>query len=396
MKILVVCQYYYPEPFRLHEVCEALAERGADVTVLTGLPNYPMGIIPEEYQHGKKRDEVLNGVHVIRVNEIPRGKGKIALAKNYASYTFNASMKALFMKKDFDAIFVYQQSPVLMAIPAYVAKWFSKCKKLYIYCLDLWPESLSSLGISEDSAFYKMIKKVSIKIYNGATVLSYTSRQFIEYFEKELKLKQKNYKYIPQFADALFEDVKDEEHEGFNLVFAGNIGEVQAVDTIIRAAALLKDFPAKFYIVGDGSAYDECLKLAEELKVTDSVIFTGRKPVEEMPKYYAMADAMLVTLADKKAISYTLPGKVQSYMAAGKAILASANGEIPVVLTDAKCGKCVKAHDSEGLARLIREIDVNELKVMGINSKEYYEKNFSKKSHIDMIEELIKGNTEIE
>lgn len=391
MKILVVCQYYYPEPFRLHEVCEALCERGHEITVLTGLPNYPMGIIPEEYKHGKKRDEMVRGVHVIRVNEIPRGKGKIALAKNYASYTFNASMKALTMKKDFDAIFVYQQSPVLMAIPAYVAKWFSKCKKLYIYCLDLWPESLSSLGVSEESTFYKMIKKVSIRIYNGASVLSYTSRQFIEYFEKELKLKQKNYKYIPQFADALFEDVQNEEHSGFNLVFAGNIGEVQAVDTIILAAALLKDTDVKFYIVGDGSAYEECRKLSEELGVTDSVIFTGRKPVEEMPKYYAMADAMLVTLADKRAISYTLPGKVQSYMAAGKAILASANGEISVVLSDAKCGLCVKAHDSEGLAKTIRELDINELKKMGENAKDYYNRNFSKKTHIDMIEELIKG-----
>lgn len=391
MKILVVCQYYYPEPFRLHEVCEALCERGHEITVLTGLPNYPMGIIPEEYKHGKKRDEMVRGVHVIRVNEIPRGKGKIALAKNYASYTFNASMKALTMKKDFDAIFVYQQSPVLMAIPAYVAKWFSKCKKLYIYCLDLWPESLSSLGVSEESTFYKMIKKVSIRIYNGASVLSYTSRQFIEYFEKELKLKQKNYKYIPQFADALFEDIQNEEHSGFNLVFAGNIGEVQAVDTIILAAALLKDTDVKFYIVGDGSAYEECRKLSEELGVTDSVIFTGRKPVEEMPKYYAMADAMLVTLADKRAISYTLPGKVQSYMAAGKAILASANGEIPVVLSDAKCGLCVKAHDSEGLAKTIRELDINELKKMGENAKDYYNRNFSKKTHIDMIEELIKG-----
>ena len=391
MKILVVCQYYYPEPFRLHEVCEALAERGHEITVLTGLPNYPMGIIPEEYKHGKKRDEMLNGVHVIRVNEIPRSKGKIGLAKNYASYMINASFKALYMKKDFDAIFVYQQSPVLMAIPAYIAKWFSRCKKLYIYCLDLWPESLSSLGISEDSLFYKIIRKISIKIYNGASILSYTSGQFIKYFKDDLKLKQKNYKYIPQFADSLFEDVINTEHEGINLVFAGNTGEVQAVDTIIRAAALIKDMPVKFYIVGDGSCYDELRKLAEELKVIDSVIFTGRKPVEEMPKYYAMADAMLVTLADMRAINYTLPGKVQSYMAAGKAIIASANGETEVIIKDAGCGKCTGAHDAEGLAEIIRHLDAAELRTMGKNAKEYYDKNFSKKTHIDMMEELVGG-----
>ncbi|MBR6158875.1 MAG: glycosyltransferase WbuB, partial [Lachnospiraceae bacterium] len=147
MKILTVCQYYHPEPFRIHEVCEELVKRGHTVTVLTGLPNYPMGVIPEEYRGREHMDETVNGVHVIRVKERPRTPGKIGLARNYVSFVWHASLKALTMKKDFDVIFVYQLSPVLMAIPAYVAKWFSRTKKIAIYCLDLWPESLTSLGI---------------------------------------------------------------------------------------------------------------------------------------------------------------------------------------------------------------------------------------------------------
>lgn len=391
MKILVVCQYYYPEPFRIHEVCEELVARGHEVTVLTGLPNYPMGIIPDEYKGGQRRREDINGVKVIRVNEIPRTDGKIGLAKNYVSFVCSGSLKALTMKKDFDVIFVYQLSPILMAIPAFVAKWFSKTKKLALYCLDLWPESLASLNIQKDSAFFKMIKHVSKKIYNGADVVGYTSTQFETYFREELRLKQKNYRYIPQFADALFDEVSENNSEGINFVFAGNVGKMQSVDTIIRAAALVDDANIRWHIVGDGFALDSCKELARKLGVEDRVIFYGRMPVEEMPKYYAMADAMLVTLADNKAISYTLPGKVQSYMAAGKPILASAGGETKRLIEEARCGMCAAPEDADELAKLAKEIAKANTKAMGCRSREYYREHFSKKKHVDRIEEMLNG-----
>jgi len=389
MKILVVCQHYYPEPFRIHEVCEELAKRGHQVTVLTGLPNYPMGVIPEEYQKGKRRLEEINGVKIIRVKETPRKKGKVGLARNYVSFVWHGSWKALALKKDFDVIFVYQLSPILMAIPAYVAKWFSHKKKIALYCLDLWPESLVSLNISRDSSFFKIIKRVSKKIYNGAAVVGYTSGKFEDYFKDELKLKQKNYKYIPQFADALFSDVGSKSDGNFNLVFAGNIGEMQSVDTIIRAAGITSGNDVKWHIVGDGFALDDCRKLADELKVNDRVKFYGRLPVEKMPEFYEMADAMLVTLSDDKTISYTLPGKVQSYMAAGKPVLAAANGEIPVLIEAAQCGMCAPAENPEELARLALCMKESDLRKMGDNSRNYYNENFSKDKHVDRIEEML-------
>ena len=390
MKILVVCQYYYPEPFRIHEVCEELVKRGNEVTVLTGLPNYPMGIIPDEYKDGKKRLEDMNGVKVIRVNEIPRTKGKVGLAKNYVSFVWSGSLKALSMKKDFDVIMVYQLSPILMAIPAYVAKWFSRTKKIAVYCLDLWPESLVSLNISRESSFFKAIKFVSKRIYNGASIVGYTSAKFEDYFRDELKLKQKNYMYIPQFADELFSGIERENHEGFNLVFAGNIGEMQSVDTIIKAASMIEDSDVRWHIVGDGFAYEDCKKLADELGVNDRVTFYGRLPVEEMPRFYKMADVMLVTLSKDKTISYTLPGKVQSYMAAGKPILASADGEIPNLISKAECGMCAEAESAEELAMLVKQMKEANLELMGQKSRAYYDEHFSKEKHIDNIEKMLK------
>ncbi len=397
MKILVVCQYYYPEPFRIHEVCEELVQRGHEVCVLTGLPNYPMGVIAKEYQNGQRRDETVNGVHVIRVNETPRSEGKIGLARNYLSFVVKGSLKAMTMKKDYDVIFVYQLSPILMAIPAYVAKWFSRCKRLALYCLDLWPESLKSMNISEGSMFYKAIRTVSKIIYDRASFLSYSSRSFLDYFEDTLQLKQKNYEYIPQFADSLFDEVSPIAHDGFNYVFAGNVGMMQSVQTIIRAAGILKAdnrTDMKFYIVGDGFDIDNCKNCAKELGVEDIVEFTGRKPVEEMPYYYGIADAMIVTLADIKAISYTLPGKVQSYMAAGKPIVAAANGEIPRVIAEACCGLCSPAEDADQFAKLLLDFAQSDREQMGRNAKEFYYAHFSKHNHINQIEQMLKRITD--
>lgn len=393
MKILVVCQYYYPEPFRIHEVCEEFVNRGHEVTVLTGLPNYPMGIIPDEYKGKEHRDEVVNGVRIIRVSEIPRTKGKVGLAKNYVSFVVNGSLKALFMKKDFDVVMVYQLSPILMAIPAYVAKWFSRTRNICVYCLDLWPESLVSLGISKDSAFFKLIKWVSKRIYKGAYHIGYTSRMFKKYFNDVLNIRDEKFSYIPQFADSLFSEVNDSKSGDacVNYVFAGNIGEMQSVDTIIRAADILRDEAIKWHIVGDGFAYEDCKRLSKELGLDEQVIFYGRRPVEDMPEFYSMADAMIVTLADNDTISYTLPGKVQSYMAASKPIIAAANGETPIVLDEAKCGLCAPACNAKAFAKIAKEMAASDRKEYGLNSVKYYNEHFSKKTHVDRLEEMLEN-----
>lgn len=392
MKILVVCQYYHPEPFRIHEVCEELVRRGHDVTVLTGLPNYPMGVIPEEYKGKEHRDETVNGVHIIRVKERPRTPGKVGLARNYVSFVWHGCIKALFMKKDFDVIFVYQLSPVLMAIPAYVAKWFGRTKNLALYCLDLWPASLASLGIDKNSMFYRFMRSVSIRIYKGASVTGYTSRMFETYFREELGIGSGKYVHIPQFADELFSDVAaKEETDNIDYVFAGNVGNMQSVDTIIKAAALVRDERIRWHIVGDGFALDECKKLCDDMNLNDKVTFYGRLPVESMPKFYAMADAMIVTLADNDLISYTLPGKIQSYMAAGRAVIAAANGETKAVVDESGCGMCAPAEDEKALADIADKMAKSgDFRRMGEASRSYYDEHFTKTRHIDLIEKMLK------
>lgn len=389
MKILVVCQYYYPETVRITDICEELVKRGHEVKVITDIPNYPMGEIYEGYGLLKNRNQTINGVRVHRSFTIPRKSGPIFRVLNYYSFAFFSTIYAVFMKADFDVVFVNQLSPVMMAYAAIIyAKKHNK--KLVMYCLDLWPESLVAGGITRGSLVYKLFHKFSKDIYKQFDKILVTSKSFSNYFEKEFSLT--NTEYLPQYAEELFTPgfCRKEPDEYFDLMFAGNIGAMQSIDTIIKAAELLKNKKnIRWHIVGDGS---ELGNLKEQAKNLDNVFFYGRKSIEEMPKYYSMADAMLVTMKKDPIISLTLPGKIQSYMLAGKLILGAADGEIKNTINESKCGLCCDAEDYVGLAKLVVELSQNgETEKYAKNSFDYYEENFLKSHFIDfLIEELTK------
>ena len=395
MKILVVCQYYYPEPFRITDICESLVKRGHEITVLTGLPNYPEGKIYQDYRLGKKRKENFNGVNIIRCYEIGRGKSKIKLFLNYFSYAVSATLKALSMKNRYDVIFVYQLSPVLIGIPAMVYKKKFKTKILF-YCLDLWPDSLSAGGITQNSFVYKLFHKTSKWIYASADLLLITSSMFENYFRDNLRLNEIRIKHLPQYAEDIFNlELKNffdihKDCNSFDFVFAGNVGDMQSVDTIVRAANELKKInDITIHIVGDGSRLKDCKKLADKLSV-QNIRFHGRKPIEEMPKYYALADAMLITLKANETISSTLPGKVQSYMAAGKPIIAAIDGETRCVIEKAECGYICEPENYMALAKIIIKFYLsNEKEQMGRNAHKFYIENYDKEKFLNTIENSI-------
>lgn len=389
MKILVVCQHYSPEPFRISNLCGELVKSGHDITVLTGLPNYPDGIVKDDYRHGKRREETLDGVKIIRTFEIGRGKGNIKRFLNYFSYAFSATIKAKKLPGDFDLVLVYQLSPVMMAWPA-IAYKKKYNKKMFLYCLDLWPDSLVAGGIKRDSLVYKCFFKISTNIYNTADVISVTSSMFIDYFLETHHISKEKLVYIPQYAEDIYQidSLPTIKKNTYNFVFAGNIGEMQSVETIVKAALLLKNRKdVIIHIVGDGSKLEECKHLAEGL---NNVVFHGRRPIEEMPYFYEFADAMLVSLKSDSIISSTLPGKIQSYMAAGKPIIASAGGEIEHLIKEANCGYCSKSDDPEALSKCIYKfIYDGKAMELGSNSKKYYNENFAKEKVMGKIENML-------
>ncbi|MDD4802797.1 MAG: glycosyltransferase family 4 protein [Syntrophomonas sp.] len=380
MKLLVVCQYFYPEQFKVNDICFELVKLGHDVTVLTGLPNYPSGVTHKDYRWFKRRYENINGVKIIRTSLIGRGQGKIRLALNYLSFAVCSSIRALFMKKDFDLVLVYQLSPITMACPALLLKKLTG-KPILLYCQDLWPESIVAAGIKQESSIYRIILSLSRYIYKRADKIAISSKLFKNYFSEVIGI-DGDISYLPVYAESLFENIgpKSNKRETINLVFAGNIGEMQSVETIIKAANELKYCDnIKWHIIGDGSDRFSCEKMAIEFGLSN-VIFYGQRPLSEMPDFYSLADAFLVTLKANQEISYTLPNKVQSYMAAGKPVIGAIDGETRLVIEDAGCGYCCKAEDYLALAELIKEFALNQKNpgILGKNARKYYEEHFHK------------------
>lgn len=382
MRILVFSQYYYPEPFKIHEICEELVKRGNEVTVITGRPNYPDGDLFEGYGNENKMNEVINGVNVIRTKIVLRGHNPLSLMRNYFSYPLLAKKEIKKLNKEFDIVFVYQLSPVFMIKPAlYYKKKFKK--KVYIYCLDLWPESLKVLHISEKNIIFKFIKRICNKIYQQCDFISVTSPAFIEYLNKENDVNIDKINYVPQHGENLFLQVTPyQKQDKLNITFAGNIGKAQDFDCLIKAICQI---PNSYYnrfmitIIGSGS-YEEILKnKVKEHKLESIFKFEGRKSVENLIPYYNNTSLFLLSLEKNSSIGKTIPSKLQTYMSAGRGIIGSIDGTSSKIIKKAQSGVTCQAGDYRKLAQIIIDLlnDDSLLEKYAINSRKYFLNNFT-------------------
>ncbi|WP_279015118.1 glycosyltransferase family 4 protein [Thomasclavelia cocleata] len=394
MKILVISQYYYPEPFKVHEICEELVKRGNEVTVITGRPNYPEGNLIK----GDPMYQNLNGVEVIRTNIILRRHNFLSLIFNYLSYPILAKKEIKKLDKEYDVVFVYQLSPVLMIKSAlYYKKIFDK--KVYVYCLDLWPESLKAIKLSEGNPIYRIMLKISNNIYEKCDFISVTSPAFLEYLENVNKINKDKLNVIYQHGEKIFLDVKPyEKQDKLNITFAGNIGKVQDFDCLVRAVAQIPNSyysKLKITIIGSGS-YEVEFKQDVKKKQLDSVFdFIGRKKVEELIPYYNDTSLFLLSLEKNSNIGKTIPSKLQTYLSAGRGIIGSIDGTAAKIISDAKAGITCNAGDYKALSKIIIELlnDENKLEEYAINSRKYFINNFTIEKYIDEIsnkmEELV-------
>jgi glycosyltransferase involved in cell wall biosynthesis len=389
MKILVICQYYYPEPFKIHEICEGLVNRGHEVTVITGRPNYPDGILFEGYED--KMNEKINGVTVIRTPITLRGNNSLSLIRNYLSYPKLAKKEIDKLNDNFDIVFVYQLSPVFMIYPALYYKKKYK-KKVYVYCLDLWPESLKVLHIKENDIIYKIMKKICNYIYKKCDYISVTSPDFMNYIHEINGVDKNKINFIPQHGENMFLKVLSyKHHEKLNITFAGNIGKAQDFDTLVKA---VKEIPNQYYsklritIIGSGS-YEDDLKYNVKINnLEDIFYFEGRKRVEELLPYYNNATLFLLSLEKGSHISNTIPSKLQTYMSAGRGIIGSIDGPSASIIKEANAGKVCKAGDYKELSNIIMDmLNKNDeyFKELSINSREYFMNHFTLDKYIDSI-----------
>lgn len=395
MKILIVSQYFYPENFRVNDLVRSLVEKGHQVTVLTGQPNYPSGRIFSGYGIFRKWRQDYFGAKVIRVPLIPRGKGrKLELVLNYLSFVFFALVlgipQLLFGK--FDVQFVFATSPITAAIPACVLRKF-KGWPLAIWVQDLWPESVASVRAVKSSRIIGFIGSLVSWIYRNSDLLLVPSQGFRPSIRQWGGL-DNQITYIPNWAEDDYLSIPQVKplHKDFRMLFAGNLGHAQALEVLLAAAQLTRtNDKIQWHVMGDGSRRDWLLEQisAENLQ---NVIYHERRPVEDMPKVYQQFDALLVLLNEDPVMDVVLPSKVQSIMAAGKPVLASGGSEMQRVVREANCGVAVPAGKPERLAEAaiqLSQLTQEQCLSMGFRGREYFKENYRRDLIVPQIEQVF-------
>ncbi|MGM1056991.1 MAG: glycosyltransferase family 4 protein [Bacteroidota bacterium] len=397
MKILIVSQYFWPENFKINDLCSELVKLGHDVTVITGKPNYPKGKFFQGYGFFSPLKDDFNGVEVFRLPVIPRGNGSgLMLSLNYLSFVFFGCLFSLFHKKKYDFSFTFGVSPITSALPAVIHRIFYKTK-MVLWVQDLWPESvevtikLKSIILKKALiSLVKFIYKQSDKIFISSQSME---KSILEKLESD---EMKKISYLPNWAEDIYleNNIKKNKYsslmpKGFKIMFAGNIGWAQDFPSIVKAAQLLKkNGDIKFIILGDGSEKDYLLKQIKEFDLGETIYYLGSYPLEEMANFYFHADMMLLTLRDELIYSYTVPSKLQGYLAAKKPVAAMVNGETAEIIKKSKCGVVVDAGDTSAFVKELlksSKMPASLIYKMEQNGFEYYKKTFTKEIVINSI-----------
>jgi glycosyltransferase involved in cell wall biosynthesis len=391
MKLLLVSQYFWPESFGINALARALCERGVEVTVLTGQPNYPDGAIFPGYSAGSVRRENFKEVEIVRLPLYPRGaRSAVRLALNYLSFILAGSVLGPFLlrRRHFDAVFVYAPSPLLQALPAVGLAWLKRAP-LVVWVQDLWPESLVATGFIKNTAVLALVRRLVRFIYRYSDAILVPSEAFRVPIEALTDTPAKIRYYPNAYADSPVATEQSAEADalcadiscGFSVVFAGNLGMAQGLETILDAAEQLQARAAavRIFLIGSGS---QSVWLAEEIqrRALVNVILPGRFPPVAMEAIYAAASALLVSLRAEPIFALTIPSKVQGYLAAGKPIIAAIDGEGARVVLEAGAGLACRAGDATAMAdaiALLSLFDADKRAKMGENGRRYAIENFA-------------------
>jgi len=397
MRLLVVTQYFWPENFKINDLVAEWVRRGHQVVVLTGQPNYPDGRVFDEFRERPRDFDEYQGARIIRVPMLPRGRGSARLLLNYLTFAVSASLLGLWRLRgqEFDAILAYEPSPITVGIPAGVFRAFKKVP-LVLWVLDLWPETLQAVGVVRSKKLLYLVGKLVASIYKRCDLILAQSNSFVPAIARYAG-RGARIEYFPSWPDLVF-DAEDVEaaieipanHGGFNILFAGNIGEAQDFPAILAAVERLKGYPdIRWWIVGDGRMAGWVAEEIKARKLEACVSMLGRYPVERMPSFFKHADALLVSLKDEPIFALTIPGKLQSYLAAGIPVLAMLNGEGADVIRNANAGLACAAGDAKQLAQAVLELVAmsdDERLQLGENGRVYAQNEFNREVLMDKLE----------
>lgn len=402
--ILLITQYFYPETFRVNDLAVEWVKRGYKVTVLTGIPNYPMGKFFEGYDKKHRTRETWNGVNIIRIPLVARGNSRnkllnaIGMTRNY--FSFVRSGKRWVKSEEAanlhaDLVFTFEVSPMTQAK---IGVWYGKKYNVptFLYVTDLWPENVETVTGIHNRLIIGPIDRMVDKIYRDTGTLFASSQSFVEAIvNRKNPVDRKKVHYWPQYAEDFYRPMEAQKIDGidddgsYKIAFTGNIGTAQGLDVLPKTASLLKGEKIKFIIVGDGRYQPEFERQIKELNVQDMFTMIPRVQTDKIPAILSACNAGFISFRNIDLWQKTIPSKLQSYMACGKPIIASASGETQRIIDESQCGICAEIGNPEALAEGIRKMMILDNIKMGENSRAYFETHFAKKTIIDQMDKFF-------
>lgn len=405
--IMVISQVFYPEQFRINDICTEWIKRGYKVTVITGIPNYPQGKFYDGYGFFKKRRENYNGIDIIRLPLIPRGSNSLQLVLNYFSFVFSGFFWSLFTNIKADYVFIHMTSPMTQAL---IGVWYAKKLKIpcYIYVQDLWPENVEMIAGIKNKWILGGIGKMVDYIYDHCEKIFTTSKSFVESIANR-GVPKKKIIYWPQYAEDFYVPVPKKQVDEipidgtFNIIFTGNIGNAQGLEVLPQTAKILKSRgygeKIRFNIVGDGRSKKNLMNEVKENEVSEMFNFVPRQLPQRIPELLSASDAAFLSFLDTPLFAMTIPAKLQSYMACGIPIIAAAYGESKKIVEEAQAGLCCPPGKPEMLSDIILKMynmESTKLQQMGENARNYYKKHFDKQMLLRKMDEYFKNNSLME
>lgn len=398
----MISQYFYPEQFRINDICTEWVKRGYKVTVITGIPNYPQGEYYEGYGLFKKRRETYKGMNIIRIPLIPRGKNSIMLVLNYLSFVLSGFFWKIFTRIEANYVFICEVSPMTQALPGV---WYAKKRRIpcYLYVQDLWPENIEIVTGISNKTIIGVVGKMVDYIYARCSKIFTTSNSFVKAIAKR-GVPIERIEYWPQYAEEFYQPLEkpsiQESNGVFNIIFTGNIGNAQGLDILPKTAVILKEKNLErkicFNIVGDGRYKEELIRLVNTNNVSEMFNFIPKQPALRIPELIAANDAAFLCLTASQLFAMTIPAKLQSYMACGIPIIASADGEADKIIQEANAGVCCPAGEFQRLSEIIIELSYKtkeQLNQLGLNARKYYNDNFNKTELLNRMDCYFEDNS---
>lgn len=394
MKLFFFTQYFWPENFRINELVKYFSKYKP--FVLTSNPSYPSKSLFINKKYYRKKLQ-LGNFEIIRVPVFLRNVSNLSIFLNYISFFLSSLLIGIFKiyKKKFDIIFIFCPSPILNAIPAIIFKKLFK-KKVILWVLDLWPDTVIDLKIVKSSYLIWFLRKLVSYIYNNSDLILAQSKSIKSEIKKLTKTKCI---YFPSWPEEFKKNKKNKAKEVIStnklkILFAGNIGEAQSFETLIKCAKSMRYLNiVRWIIVGDGRWKKKLMHYIKIYNLENQFQLINNVPLKKINNFYNCADALYLSLKNNKTFRKTIPGKLQTYMSTGKPIIASISGEAKKIIIDSQCGYVSDAEDHKTLKKNI--IKFSKLKkykklILGKNGKKYSDKNFSKKQILKGLEKEIK------